>query len=84
MDLAIYCPHCDWEPDAAARWYCTCGHAWHTFDTGGICPRCQHRWPDTQCLSCAAWSPHVDWYHDHGGLVAQLVEAALPAAQPRP
>lgn len=77
MSLAIYCPHCDWEPDAGSRWGCTCGHYWNTFDTGGECPRCHHRWHDTQCLSCAGWAPHVDWYHDHRGLVAELLEAAL-------
>ncbi len=31
---------------------CDCGHLWHTFDTGGICPACLHRWTSTQCLKC--------------------------------
>jgi hypothetical protein len=43
-------------------WSCTCGHESNTFETGGVCPACLQRWTDTQCLSCARWSPHSDWY----------------------
>lgn len=61
----IYCPQCKWRPRSEDRWFCmpTCGESWNTFWTGGVCPRCQHRWLTTQCLSCAAVSLHKDWYH---------------------
>ncbi|MEL7362965.1 MAG: hypothetical protein AAFN13_12900 [Bacteroidota bacterium] len=62
--MKIACPTCDWEPPADARWRCTCGHAWHTFDTGGRCPACSRVWRSTQCLACATWSPHHAWYRD--------------------
>ncbi len=64
-DIKIECPHCQWEPDASARWGCTCGHSWNTFDTQGKCPKCQHQWHNTQCLAypCNQWAPHLDWYN---------------------
>ena len=62
--MKIYCPKCHWEPPAKARWSCTCGHAWNTFDTQGRCPGCGKVWRQTQCLACHEWSPHFDWYHD--------------------
>src|ERR1700732_1750370 len=31
----IRCPRCGWSPRKDDRWFCTCGHEWHTFDTGG-------------------------------------------------
>jgi hypothetical protein len=58
----IWCPLCGWSPRKHDRWACSCGHLWNTFDTGGICPQCLHEWKSTQCLSCARWSPHSDWY----------------------
>lgn len=64
--MKISCPKCRWEPSAADRWRCTCGHAWNTFDTYGRCPACRRVWRQTQCLACSAWSPHHDWYHDFG------------------
>jgi len=83
MELEIYCPRCAWEPAPTSRWGCACGHSWNTFDTGGRCPRCQKQWHDTQCLSCAGWSPHLDWYHDTHGLVDTLLaETGVPATQP--
>ncbi len=63
-DPQIYCPKCEWEPPSSARWACTCGHVWHTFDTQGQCPACEKVWRETQCLQCNAWSPHHDWYHN--------------------
>ncbi len=78
--LEIHCPACRWEPEVTSRWMCTCGCLWNTFDTAGVCPRCRHRWHDTQCLSCAAWAPHVDWYHGLDEQVAVLIEEALPAS----
>ena len=62
--MKIACPKCSWEPTAASRWTCRCGHSWNTFDTGGRCPTCNKTWKKTQCLACAGWSLHVDWYHD--------------------
>lgn len=58
----IRCPLCEWRPTPADLWDCACGHAWHTFDTGGICPSCLHQWTTTQCHSCNGWSAHSDWY----------------------
>lgn len=69
----IRCPHCKWQPVRSSRWMCSavghpeyltsgCGHIWNTFDTGGLCPGCQHQWQHTACLSCARWAPHLDWY----------------------
>ena len=58
----IRCPLCEWKPQSLDVWNCNCGCAWHTFDTGGVCPACLHMWPMTQCLSCAGWSAHSDWY----------------------
>ena len=73
--MRIACPKCDWEPHAAARWTCVCGHDWHTFETGGECPNCGKRWRDTQCLACARWSKHHDWYRGLPAVDALLAEA---------
>src|SRR6202035_3768681 len=32
---------------------------------------CLHQWTSTQCLSCARWSPHSEWY-------AELPQVATP------
>ncbi len=58
----IRCPLCGWSPRKEDKWFCECGHAWNTFDTGGVCPACLHQWAETQCLSCSRWSPHSLWY----------------------
>lgn len=58
----IRCPKCAWQPGRDARWSCACGHIWNTFDTRGLCPACDAKWRDTQCLRCHAWSPHEAWY----------------------
>jgi hypothetical protein len=60
----IRCPRCAWEPGRDDLWMCTCGHAWNTFDTGGVCPACGHRWRETQCMRCLEWSLHEAWYVD--------------------
>ncbi|NNF58909.1 MAG: hypothetical protein HKN04_11790 [Rhodothermaceae bacterium] len=61
--MNIHCPKCRWEPTPEARWTCRCGTIWNTFETGGQCPACRKVWRDTQCLACAQWSKHHDWYH---------------------
>ena len=63
---AIWCPCCEWRPQAEDRWQCTpsCGTVWNTFWTRGVCPGCAVKWPKTQCLACKAFSPHEAWYHD--------------------
>lgn len=63
----IRCPRCAWTPGKHDRWMCACGHAWNTFDTRGICPACDAKWRDTQCLKCHAWSAHEAWYVDEPG-----------------
>jgi len=60
--LRLRCPHCAWEPRRSDRWACLCGQVWNTFDTGGVCPGCGHRWEQTQCLLCRRWAAHLDWY----------------------
>ncbi len=62
--MYIACPKCDWRPDASARWGCTCGQVWNTFETHGVCPGCGKAWKVTQCHVCHQWSDHEDWYHD--------------------
>ncbi len=63
-EVKIFCPKCQWVPSPSSRWICRCGCVWNTFETAGVCPQCGKNWEDTQCLSCHAWSPHVDWYHE--------------------
>jgi hypothetical protein len=58
----IRCPQCRWQPRKDDRWQCVCNHLWHTFDTRGRCPVCSTQWHTMQCLRCAKWSAHVDWY----------------------
>jgi hypothetical protein len=73
----IRCPICKWPPNRFSRWTCwDCGHPeyyfegcgteWNTFDTGGVCPGCSHKWIWTTCLSCWGWSKHEDWYEETG------------------
>jgi len=44
----IRCPLCGWSPRKEDKWFCECGHLWNTFDTGGVCPACLHRWAEMQ------------------------------------
>ncbi len=64
-EIKILCPECHWKPRQSSRWSCSCGCAWNTFDTGGVCPKCGQAWADTQCLACHEWSPHRQWYREH-------------------
>lgn len=65
MATRIYCPRCEWKPQAYDRWQCvpSCGTVWNTFETGGRCPGCGKRWQTTQCLHCHVYSLHEAWYH---------------------
>ena len=68
-EVKIACPKCEWEPSPSDQWSCSCGHSWHTFDTGGVCPSCKKHWENTQCLGayvggCGEWSPHLEWYRN--------------------
>jgi hypothetical protein len=69
----IRCPLCEWQPKKSSRWMCWdcdypeyfyggCGTNWNTFETGGVCPGCNHRWIWTTCFRCGEWSRHEDWY----------------------
>jgi hypothetical protein len=64
----VRCPLCGWEPGKRARWSCDprCGHLWNTFETRGVCPRCEKRWLETACLRCHGWSRHEAWYESSG------------------
>ena len=61
----IYCPKCEWHPQAEDRWSCvpSCGTVWNTFWTRAVCPGCGVKWPATACLACTEYSPHEAWYH---------------------
>lgn len=63
----IRCPRCRWRPHRLDRWSCRCGHAWNTFETRGLCPRCSYQWRHTACLACYRFSPHEDWYARDSG-----------------
>src|SRR5690349_13772557 len=69
----VRCPLCYWQPTVSSLWFCSdcghpeyffgaCGTVWNTFETGGICPGCNHQWKFTSCLRCGVFSPHEDWY----------------------
>ena len=62
----ILCPRCEYRPRPDDRWACLprCATLWHTFWTGGVCPRCGLRWPLTQCPACGEVSPHKQWYRE--------------------
>jgi len=60
----IRCPKCRWQPRRDARWSCTCGFEWNTFETAGRCPMCHTQWEWTQCLRCDEWSLHKAWYSE--------------------
>lgn len=81
-EVRIFCPKCNWKPRQQDRWSCTCGCIWNTFDTGGMCPDCGKAHQSTQCLSCARFSPHAEWYHDYrdGELVVEETEVQLEPA----
>jgi hypothetical protein len=79
MGQRIRCPKCQWQPSRGDQWMCVsqgapeyfeagCGTAWHTFDTAGVCPGCQHQWHWTSCFGCHQWSPHEEWYEEEDQL----------------
>lgn len=70
----IFCPKCHWLPRKNDKWHCEpgCGHAWHTFDTRGQCPRCLKQWRQTQCWRCTEFSAHDSWYHEDPEELARL------------
>ena len=80
QEANIRCPKCEWKPLPDSTWGCDCGHAWNTFDTYGQCPRCRKVWKNTQCLTCAKWSPHADWYLDLGEVVLEELWAEKTTA----
>ena len=87
MATRIYCPRCEWAPDAADRWMCQpgCSMEWNTFETRARCPGCGKQWRMTQCLVCLALSLHEHWYHeeepdraDEGVEEEERVEVGVP------
>ncbi len=80
--MRIYCPECEWEPSPSDRWVCGadgCGTVWNTFETLGKCPGCGRVWQFTQCLACARWSRHMDWYHVDPPTETERSEVGAPA-----
>ena len=78
-EVKIACPKCNWEPTPSDMWRCTCGHVWHTFDTGGVCPSCKKAWEMTQCLApsaggCSKQSPHLEWYRNLDDWLKEQIE----------
>ncbi len=65
----VRCPKCQWQPAVGMQWTCRgedlefCCR-FDTFETQGVCPRCQSRWHQTQCPNCQEWSAHLAWYLD--------------------
>ena len=57
----IRCPLCGWSPRKEDKWFCTCGHEWNTFDTGGVRPAFINGLKLSAYLA-ADGSPHSDWY----------------------
>lgn len=82
MATRIYCPRCEWKPQAYDRWQCvpSCGTVWNTFETRGRCPGCAKQWQTTQCLSCHVYSLHEAWYHEEE---LDAADHELEAAQKR-
>jgi hypothetical protein len=62
----VHCPACGWSPDASARWACSCGFMWNTFDTRGVCPACEKQHLDTACFACRERTSHERWYGASG------------------
>jgi hypothetical protein len=56
----IRCPLCGWSPRKEDRWFCTCGHEWNTFDTGGVCPACLYPWTEI-CAQFSSGSVTLTW-----------------------
>lgn len=65
--MHITCPICGWTPKPQSRWVCDCKGRFNSFDTTGVCPYCLRVWEQTQCLSCRAVRPHVNWYEFRKG-----------------
>jgi Zn-dependent protease len=56
------CPSCQAAPPLGEHWRCgSCGKAFDTFLTGGVCPQCSTRFSTTQCLDCGAAEPIEKW-----------------------
>lgn len=58
----IRCPLCGWSPRKNDLWSCDCGHYGIRSTLQASARACLHQWAETQCLSCARWSAHSDWY----------------------
>lgn len=72
MEVKIACPKCSWEPDGQAYWQCDhCATQFDTFETTAICPGCKKQFKDTQCIDCRKLSPHLDWYLNLDGWLAE-------------
>jgi hypothetical protein len=54
----IRCPLCGWSPRREDKWFCECGHAWNTFDTGGICPAMHRKLHQMQSKNPATVAEH--------------------------
>lgn len=70
----IKCPKCHWIPNQETKWLCSCGYAWNTFNTNGICPNCSINWNITACLSCGTYSAHSEWYQTSNSILNYLLK----------
>lgn len=56
------CPSCKSSPPRGDFWKCgNCGHAFDTFQTGAVCPRCGSRFESTGCIDCGTKSSMHAW-----------------------
>ena len=60
--LQFACPQCHTAPPSGPIWVCSaCRTAFDTFESGGVCPRCQQSATLTACVECGAASPLPAW-----------------------
>ena len=58
----LRCPGCGWVPFALDAWKCKeCGFVWDSFQTDGVCPRCDHAHDEAACVRCRRIFPNRQW-----------------------
>ena len=60
--VGFACPACKTSPPIGEFWKCgSCGQAFDTFQTRGVCPHCATQFPATKCLDCGEAHPISEW-----------------------